>query len=87
MFKFTKALFEKNCNCSIMGSTYILSYQLDSDLLYTSFVITNLFNIFKIGVIAALHVKRMSSSSNREVLVCLRTGFGTLKQIHLLFQQ
>ena len=72
MFKSVKTLVD--WKFSTMRSTCLSSYQLDSNFLYASFVITILFNVLTIEIIYALNTKSISSSCNGEELICLRTG-------------
>ena len=72
MFKSVKTLVD--WNFSTMRSTCLSSYQLDSNLLYASFLITILFNVYTIERIYAINTKSLSSSCNGEELIFLRTG-------------
>ena len=80
MFKFVNTLFDKNWKSFIMSSICLSSYQLDSNYVYTSFVITIFFNVSTMNEIYDLHIKILSSSFNGEALTLLRTGSVILKK-------
>ena len=69
-------IWKKNCNCFVYSLTCLSSWKWDWKSPYTSIRITIFFNVLTIDSIAALHAKRLSSSSNGEALIFLRTSSG-----------